>query len=588
MTKRRTQPLIAVLLPAAVLLTFAAGAVGSTASQVGRELQATSAGTLDSSAPVSLRIVTPVAASPVSGSIRWKVVASRPVDHVDFSIDHGPVAWTEWLRPYVFNGDQGSLDTTSLRDGKHTLTAVARSHSGKELANVSVIVLVDNKHPRPAVTANPKAGLGTALPHRLPFPSGKARTFFVDGRHGSDSGRGSKSSPWRTINHALRRVPLAGSIIEIEPGTYYSSGANYAIIFRRHGSIRNPVTLKAAVPGTVTIANSSPTSWTLGAWISNATGLRIRGIKFDIETNRGINVGATAMLIENSSHVEIDRCTFYEVATDGIDVRGGAPSSASSTHDVWIIDNTFRPRGPDPFAQVTGTGWTSDQYFGSRGSSWIYVGQVGTSSTSVGYDYRSGSDGTVIANNLFLGSTAGYDIELGPEARHGYVVNNTFFGNHAGEVFGWSTDAGDAGNAVEFFVASPGAPYATSHNLVVNNIFANLDGHAVAGGSSGAEVGNSVENNLSFDLRNGEMAGNNLASQDYLRWYESVENTIFSTGAGNLKAANPRFNDPAGYDFGLAARSPAIGRGVAVYTPPTDLAGNVRTTADLGAIEHSP
>jgi hypothetical protein len=584
MTKRRSLPLNLVLVSAATLLALAAGSSRSTASPLGQRSEAKATG---GSTPTSLRVVTPTTGATVSGSIRWVVAASGPRDHVNFSIDHGPVSWTEWLAPYVFDSDHGNLKTGALKNGKHTLTAVALSASGKELASISVTVLVDNKPVQHSAVALPKTGFGTSLPRRLPFSSAKARMFFVDGKRGSDSGRGSRSSPWRTINHALRSVPLAGSVVNVEPGTYYSSGANYAIIFRRHGSISNPVTLKPAVPGTVTIANSSATSWTLGAWISGASGLRIKGIKFDIETNRGINVGASALLIETSSHVEIDHCTFYEVATDGIDVRGGTPSNPSSTHDIWIIGNTFRPRGSDPAAQATGTGWTSDQYFGSRGSSWIYVGQVGDSSTSVGYDYESGSDRTVIANNLFLGSTAGYDVELGPEARGGYVVNNTFFGNHAGEVIGMATDASQAGNAVEFFIVSPGEPYATSNNVVANNIFDDLDGHSVAGGSSGAEIGNTVVNNLSFQIRNLDPTGRHLAGQDYLTFYDSPDNTIFSTGAGNLKEANPGFVDPAVFDFGLVAGSPAIGRGLAAYTPGVDRDGNVRTTADLGAIQHA-
>jgi hypothetical protein len=427
--------------------------------------------------------------------------------------------------------------------------------------------------------------VGSALPSQLPLSSGSGGTFYVDGTHGSDSGSGSASSPWQTINHALASVPLAGSIINVEPGTYSSSGVDYAIVFNRQGSTSDPVTLQAATPGTVTIANGDPSAWTLGASITDASGLRIEGINFHLTTS-AVNVGADAMLIENSSRIEITGCTFYDVATQAIAVRGALPASPGSATDVWIIGNVFRPSGSDPFAQATGTGWSSDQYFGSRGSHWIYVGEVGDSSTSAGYDYSSGADRTVIANNVFSGSTAGYDVQLGPEARNGYVVNNTFYGNHSGDVIGWATDARYAGTGVDFFVDTPGASYATSNNTVVNNIFDELNGHAAAGGSNGVESGNLVQNNLAANLKNGN-GSQDLASQDYMSWYETTDDTIFSTGAGNRPDADPLFVNASAFDFQPQANSPAVGTADPAYTPATDLNGNPRpSTPDLGAIQH--
>jgi hypothetical protein len=324
----------------------------------------------------------------------------------------------------------------------------------------------------------------------------------------------------------------------------------------------------------------------MGAWISNASGLRIKGITFNVTTNGGINVGASDVLIENSSRIEIDGCTFYAAATDAVDIRGGLPSSPSSSNDVWVINNMFRPAGSNPYAQSTGTGWSADQYYGSRGSHWIYDGQVGDSSSSAGYNYQSGSERTVIANNVFTGSTAGYDVQLGPEARDGFVVNNTFFGNHIADLLGWSSQAHYAGNGVELFVASPGASYATSNEVVTNNIFDDLDGHAVAGGSDGAEAGNLVQNNLSDDLQDGE-GWQNLANQDYMSWYDSTSSTIFSTGTGNQADADPLFANSGGFNFSLQSGSPAIGKSNPAYTPATDMNENPRPASpDLGAIQH--
>ena len=107
--------------------------------------------------------------------------------------------------------------------------------------------------------------LGSKLPSRMPLSTGA--TYYVDGANGNDANTGSSALPWKTINKALSTVPLSGSIIRVKPGTYNSSGSSYIIQFSRSGNVSNPVTLMADSPGTVTIANGSTTSTTIGGWV---------------------------------------------------------------------------------------------------------------------------------------------------------------------------------------------------------------------------------------------------------------------------------------------------------------------------------
>jgi hypothetical protein len=430
----------------------------------------------------------------------------------------------------------------------------------------------------PAPTSSTTAaGVGTALPARMPLSSGGS-TYFVDGASGSDAGQGTSASPWRSINHALATVPLSGSVVRVRPGTYSSSGTAYAIRFSRLGNPANPVTLMADVPGTVTIANGNPSAWTIGAWIVNASGLRVQGLTFRVATTPGINKGADGVLIENSDRIEFTDCVFNETGTIGWIVRGGKANGQTSD-DIWLYGNTFRPSGDDPFARVTGTSWTSDQYFGSKGSHWVYAGQYGD--TSGNWELEAGSRRLVVANNVFVGSAAGRHVELGPQARSSYVTNNTFYGNKIADRLGWSTGARFAGEGLVVFSNAINTLYRNGLNTIKNNLFVALNGHA-AYGSGLSQPGNLVERNLAWNTENGK-GYNGDPTDDFEETYDS--SILFAEGVGNLRA-DPAFTAPLRYDYTLGAGSPAIGKADPAYAPTHDRSGRVRDGApDLGAFE---
>jgi hypothetical protein len=416
-----------------------------------------------------------------------------------------------------------------------------------------------------AASGTPSAGLGTSLPSRLPQSSGSGGVFYVDGSKGSDSGAGTAASPWKTINKALGTVPTSGSIINVLPGTYSSQGSSYALNFSRSGSTSDPITLQAQTPGTVTITNADPASATVGGWIHGASGLRIKGLTFRILANKS-NINASGILIEDSDRIEVDDCTFNEMAETALKVRGGQ-NDGQTANDVWVIDNVFRSTS-SVFAQTTGLAFTSDQYYGSKGSHWIYAGQYGTDSN---WEITNGTRRLVITNHVFTGSTAGRDIELGPQAQQGFVVNNTFYGNHAISLLGTSTKAAYAAQGIELYANSSNASYQTGGNVIANNLFDDLDGHAVYG-SGPSESGNTVATNLSYNLRNG-LGYQGRTSWDYEPLYGS--STIFTVGT-NIADGDPRFVNPNAWDFHLGSGSPALGSANAAYTYPYDADGKAR------------
>lgn len=441
-----------------------------------------------------------------------------------------------------------------------------------------------------AATGGGGGPLGTALPTRMPQSSGAGGTFYVDPVGGNDSNPGTLGSPWRTINKAISTVPLSGSIIMVKPGTYTSVGfTTIPINFNRAGDVTDPITIQAVTPGTVTILLGTSGGQTYGAWLRGC-GLRVKDITFKGVNVAGSSIHSTAIAIEAAHKMEIDGCTINEVGSVATSVRGQGGIGGATAADIWFIDCVFRPSGANPFAQVTGCNWPKGTYYGSRGSHWLYAGQWGSDPADGNWNGTNGSVRLVVANCIFVGSTFGRMIELGPEARNSFIVNNTFYGNHAIQLYGngnpdyslngFATHDGGA-VAVQFFANTGNTAYSTGNNIVANNIFVDLDGHA-AYGSGPSEAGNVVTRNIAYSLRNG-YGWQGRSSVDYEPLYGS--SVLFAVGS-NATDANPLFTDAGAYDFSLQGGSPAAGVGDPGYAYPFDILGLPRSvTPALGAYE---
>lgn len=399
--------------------------------------------------------------------------------------------------------------------------------------------------------------LGSSLPTRLPFSTG-GTTYYVDGTLGSDTtGTGSVGSPWKTINKALSTVSLTGSIIIVKAGTYTSSGSSYVLQWSRAGNTSNPVTIKAETPGAVTIAApSGNTTSTIGAWCVGSTGLRIQDITFTVRG--GGNSSSSGILIQNSSSIELYRCTFVNMGGASVLWRGGEGTACSN---LWLYACTLGPCGLD----CTGG------YYDVKGTHHAYLGQY-QSTASV----RSGVEGGVVANCVFYGRAPGRHLQIGPQFRNGFVVNNTFYGNTG-------TASTDSGGGVELF--NENSTWTTSGNIIKNNIFSTLRGHAVYGSTfSPGLTGNIVAKNLAYNLTNAPDG----ISDDYPANYASnAQWPLFAETGGQISSADPLFTNPTGGDFSLQTASPAAGVAELEYAPTEDFNGTARNAAtpSLGAFE---
>ena len=131
----------AILAAATAALILAPTGAATPPSAQSADEQATEGGAVK----LAVTTVTPASGSTVSGSIRWEAaVTVGTASRVEFFVDvvDATPEYTDYAAPYVFNGDQGVLDTTRLSNGSHTLTV--RAYNKQWVASSSVTVTVNN------------------------------------------------------------------------------------------------------------------------------------------------------------------------------------------------------------------------------------------------------------------------------------------------------------------------------------------------------------------------------------------------------------------------------------------------------------
>jgi hypothetical protein len=210
---------------------------------------------------VSITTTSPADGSTVAGIVSWQAeVSGTSASRVDFSVD-GTFKASDSSSPYAFGS---GLDTRTLSNGSHTLTATAYAHRSK-LGSSSVVVRVQNPTSSPAPAPQPEPSptptptpepeptpppepepTPTPEPEPTPAPASKPASIYWGAWIGSQLTGG--QAPW-DMTAVTKFEQLAGKSLSIvnfsapfancssSPCSFYNFPASEFNNIRSHGAI---------------------------------------------------------------------------------------------------------------------------------------------------------------------------------------------------------------------------------------------------------------------------------------------------------------------------------------------------------------
>jgi Right handed beta helix region/Pel9A-like, right handed beta helix region len=497
--------------------------------------------------------------------------------------------------------------------------------------------------PVPTDTATPE-DTPTASPFAEPSPTstpGEAGSTYYIAPTGNDSGPGTLTEPWRTIQHAADTL-VAGQTGYILPGTY-----NEDVTLSRSGSAENPITLRAlnasAVPCSSTVSCPGARSLTVTGsyWIIDHLDFSNQhdknGVYFsasaahDTLTNNYVHETCreAVYLDKGSSSITIDHNVIYHGQMSGIALDGDhhtiTYNDISGTEDrPWRLGNGERGglygTCSDPFPNTCSNDADYIRFFGTN----HYIGHNHLHDILPSYLAGGSSPGVVSPHSdcfqTFISAgnapASGITIEANdcryPMAYSGVTtskdrinqIRNGCSGvNHIANEEDTNAAAGPIVYKNNIFAnANSGIDVVsgTPSELIVNNTFDHISGRAVIFNITPVP-GSEAINNIFYDGGSGwgawqgsPSALSNLTNACYQRSGAACS-TSGGGAAGTLSfiAADPLFvnngdSTGAGADYHLQSASPIKDSGTALNLVPIDHDGAARPQGSgysIGAFE---
>src|SRR5215470_5964986 len=374
---------------------------------------------------------------------------------------------------------------------------------------------------------------------------------------GSDSNPGSEARPFRTIQKAADSVK-PGDTVLVDDGVYAYSGPNdcygkVVVCVSRGGSPDNWVVFRSKNKWGAKLDGGNGKAGAGFVVQGGASFVRIQDFEMTGLANvdgsaSGIDLfdgGSYFQVIGNHIHNIGQVCTNTSNGQNGVFIEAdNVLVEANLIHDVGRLAPGARGCRP------SNENWKNHNH--------------GV--------YHDGGDHVTIRNNVIYNIKQGWAIQVWPKSRaHMNILNNTIaFGNqHNGKL-----------GAIVMWAPSTGG-MKVSDSTIANNIFYEVNTAAIWMGGASREEPMRFSN---------VRISNNVISNGVLL---SAEKNVDASGlilADNLEKTDPKFADPAAFDFHLRSGSPAVDAGIALSGVATDYDGRVRPRGgrvDIGAYEYA-
>jgi PKD repeat protein len=357
------------------------------------------------------------------------------------------------------------------------------------------------------------AAAATAVTAFVAFPAAAIQTtYYVSGSGCSDTGTGTQDLPFCTISKGAA-VATAGQTVIVNPGSYTEQ-----VTVANSGTAGNPVTLKAATAGTVTVTGRTD-----------------------------------GFVVSGKSYVTIDG--FVVTGTSGIGMK------LSSSNNLSISNNTVTFSG-HPVSGQNAAGIDLSSVTAS-----LVTGNVSDHNSFYGFHVAGSSTGVTLLRNEASFNAEGWQRNangIDVVAPGNFVIGNVLHDNEdSGLQFYPGGDNGVAANNVIYNNGDHGIDdlNVTGGKLIGNTVFHNCtDGINVEGTSGNYTVVNNVAvDNAVYPAYNGIACGRRVGN---IGIYDSAPNgTTVDNNVVNLTTAGSMYHWGSSSYSSLAAFRAGTGQG---------------------------
>jgi hypothetical protein len=392
------------------------------------------------SASPSVSISSPASGATVSGTITVTASASDSVSiaSVQFQIDGSNLGAADSTAPY-----SASLNTTTLTNGKHSLTAIATDTSNDKATSAAVSITVNNGNKTPPSISITSPASGATVSGTITVTASASDSvsiasvqFQIDG---SNLGAADSTAPYSASLNTTTLANGKHSLTAIATDTSNNKITSTAVSITVNNGNNTPPTVSITSP-----ASGATVSGTITVSANASDSVGVASVQFDVDgsnlgaadTSAPYSVSLNTTTLANGNH------TLTAVATDKSSNKGTSAGVSINVNNAAANKPTVSVISPLAGTVVSGTITVSATASDSKGIASVQfqldgsnLGVAGTSPPySQSWNTTAAADGT---HTLTAVATSSDSSQQPGTASVALTVNNSGSGPGLSSTPGW-------------------------------------------------------------------------------------------------------------------------------------------------------